>query len=181
MALLSSLLTTSPYYINKTFHYDALERPISATNVQNGATITATLGYNALSERITYTAVMSGQVIDNEKFAYNADGSLAQTIASTATLNQDGSIKSSGAYTDTYAYDPAGAPLYLLRQQNGTTNAYTYLTDGHGNVTGLADSSGQRVNRDDYNPFGAPVGVGIAESVPQNFRLFGLWGDNELG
>src|SRR5438105_3570620 len=81
--------------------------------------------------------------------------------SSTSTLNADGSIKSSGAYTDTYAYDPQGAPLYLLRQQGGTTHAYTYLTDGHGNVTGLADSSGQRVNSDDLGPFGAPVGTGI--------------------
>lgn len=100
---------TSPYYVNMHFGYDALERPISMTNVQNGATITATLGYNALSERITYTAVMSGQVVSGEHFAYNPDGSLAQTVATMATLNGNGTIQSSGAYTDTYAYDPQGA------------------------------------------------------------------------
>lgn len=182
---------TSPYYVNMHFGYDALERPISATNVQNGALITVTLGYNAASERITYTAVMSGQVVDSEKFAYNADGSLAQTIATTATLNQNGSIKSSGAYTDTYAYDPGRAPLYLLRQQTASmsplqpqvviTSAYSYITDGNGDVVGLADSSGHRVNIDTYNPFGTPVATGIQETVPQIFRLFGTLSDPELG
>ncbi len=172
---------TSPYYVNQHYWYDAMERPITVTNVLNGAVVTATLGYNAAGQNITYTAAMSGQVIDSALYSYDSGGGLLRTLATTATLNGDGSIQSSGAYTDSYAYDPLGQPLYLIRQENGTTNAYTYITDGHGSVVGLADSAGNRVDRYQYAPYGAPVGLGFWETVPQLFRNNGTMVDPGLG
>jgi hypothetical protein len=39
-------------------------------------------------------------------------------------LLDNGTVKSSGAYTDAYVYGPVGEPLEFVRQQNGQTNRY---------------------------------------------------------
>jgi RHS repeat-associated protein len=82
-------------------------------------------------------------------------------------------------YTDTYLYTQDGAPLELLRQQNGTTCRYWYVLDGRGNVVALTDSTGNVVDRYSYDVWGALTSV--SESVPQRLRYAGYWYDQELG
>jgi len=88
--------------INDHLQYDAEQRPITITHLECGVPITIAFGYNADGLRARYTVVMSGTVVNDERFQYR-DGELAQVSVVTATLNANGSIKSQGVpYTDTY-------------------------------------------------------------------------------
>ncbi len=144
------------------------------------------MGYNADGQRARYTVTMSGTATLDERFQYR-DGALAQMAVMTATLNSDGSIKSTGSYTDTYVYNADGQPLELLRQQGGVTNRYWYEEDGRGNVVALTDVNGAVV--DQYDPWGAPLALAnpyahLYEQVPRPLRYRGYWydgWDNSLG
>jgi RHS repeat-associated protein len=83
------------------------------------------------------------------------------------------------ATTDTYIYNPNGSPLELIRQQNGETFRYWYHTDKLGSVVALTDSSGNVVDRYNYDVWGAPTST--SEGVPQRLRYAGYWWDKELG
>jgi len=141
---------------------------------------TVTMGYNAAGQRARYTVAMSGTATVDERFGYR-DGALAQMAAMTATLNGDGSIKSTGSYTDTYVYTDGGQPLELLRQQGSGTKRYWYVLDGRGNVVAVTDSSGAVVDRYAYDPWGEGLPEGTSETVTQPFRYAGYWWDKELG
>lgn len=93
----------------------------------------------------------------------------------------DGSIKSTGSYTDTYIYGVNNAPLELLRQRGTRTDRYWYALDGRGNVVALTDSSGAVVDRYAYDPWGEGLPEGTSETVAQPFRYAGYWWDKELG
>ncbi len=180
----TSITSTDPisshYHVNMRLSYDSQARPITVTTLQGGIPITVTMGYNADGQRARYTVAMSGTATTDERFQYR-DGELAQAAVMTATLNSDGSIKSTGSYTDTYVYTADGQPLELLRQQGGATNRYWYTLDGRGNVVALTDVNGAVVDRYAYDPWGEGVPEGTSETVAQPFRYGGYWWDKELG
>jgi len=171
---------TSSYHVDMSLAYDSQARPITVTGLQGGVPITVTMGYNAAGQRARYTVAMSGTATVDERFQYR-DGDLAQMAAMTATLNGDGSIKSTGQYTDTYIYGVNSAPLELLRQQSSGTKRYWYVLDGRGNVVALTDVTGAVVDRYAYDPWGEGLPGGTSESVPQPLRYAGYWWDKELG
>ena len=143
------------------------------------APLTISLSYTAEGLRSRYTAVMSGTVIDDERFQYR-DGELAQVSAITATLNADGSLKSQGTpYTDTFIYGPAGEPMEFLRQQNTQTNRYWYTLDGQGSVVAVTDKNGAVVDRYNYDSWGEQSGR-YPEAAPQQVRYAGYWYDSEM-
>jgi len=165
--------------INDHLVYDAEQRPITLTHLEGGVPITISLGYNADGLRSRYTVVMTGTVINDERFQYR-DGELAQVSAITATLNANGSIKSQGVpYTDTYIYGPIGEPLEFLRQQNNQTNHYWYVLDGQGSVVAVTDSNGKVVDRYNYDSWGEQIGR-YPETVPQQLHYAGYWYDSEV-
>ncbi len=160
--------------------YDSQARPVTVTTLQGGVPSTITMGYNAAGQRARYTVAMSGTATVDERFGYR-DGALAQMAAMTATLNGDGSVKSTGSYTDTYVYNADGQPLELLRQRGTRTDRYWYVLDGRGNVVAVTDSSGVVVDRYAYDPWGEGLPEGTSESVAQPLRYAGYWWDKELG
>jgi len=160
---------TSSYHVDMSLAYDSQARPITVTGLQGGAPITVTMGYNAAGQRSRYTVAMSGTATVDERFQYR-DGDLAQMAAMTATLNGDGSVKSTGSYTDTYVYTANGQPLELLRQRGTTTSRYWYVLDGRNNVVALTDVNGAVVDRYAYDPWGEGLPEGTNETVPQPFR-----------
>ncbi len=165
--------------INDHLQYDAEQRPIAITHLAGGVPITISLGYNADGLRARYTVVMSGTVINDERFQYR-DGQIAQVSAITATLNSNGSVKSQGVpYTDTYIYGSAGEPMEFLRQQGGVTNRYWYVLDGQGSVVAVTDASGKVVDRYNYDSWGEQIGR-YPETVPQQLRYAGYWYDSEV-
>jgi len=88
------------------------------------------------------------------------------------------------AYTDTYVYDPSGAPLELLRADatTGRTARYWYTTDGRGDVVALTDQSGKVVDRYAYDAWGEQVSNDATdERVAQQLRYGGYWYDEALG
>ncbi len=170
----------NPYHVAMSLAYDSQARPVTVTTLQEGVPLTVTMAYNAAGQRARYTVAMSGTATVDERFQYR-DGALAQMTAMTATLNGDGSIKSTGSYTDTYIYTDSGQPLELLRQRGATTSRYWYVLDGRGNVVALTDQTGTVVDRYAYDPWGEGLPEGTNESIPQPFRYAGYWWDKELG
>jgi len=170
----------NPYHVAMSLAYDSQARPITVTALQGGVPITVTMGYNAAGQRDRYTVAMSGTATVDEQFQYR-DGDLAQMAAMTATLNGDGSIKSTGSYTDTYVYTDSGQPLELLRQRGTTTSRYWYVLDGRGNVVALTDINGAVVDRYAYDPWGEGLPEGTNETIAQPLRYAGYWWDKELG
>ncbi len=170
----------NPYHVDMRLGYDSQARPVTVTTLQGGVPLTVTMAYNTAGQRARYTVAMSGTATVDERFGYR-DGALAQMAAMTATLNGDGSVKSTGSYTDTYLYTADGQPLELLRQQGGGTKRYWYVLDGRGNVVAVTDSTGVVVDRYAYDPWGEGLPEGTNESIPQPFRYAGYWWDKELG
>jgi len=159
--------------------YDAQARPVTVTRVDaTGVRTTVTMAYNAGGERARYTASMSGTVTADYRFAY-AGGELARVTALTATLNADGSVKSSGGYTDSFVYGATGAPVEFVRTMGGVTTPYWYETDGRGSVVAVTDQSGAVVDRYAYDSWGETVGKDT-QAVPQQLRYRGYWYDGEL-
>jgi len=158
--------------------YDAQARPIGITKLDSGTRTTITLGYNAEGERARYTVSVSGTVTVDERFSYR-DNQLAQVSTITATLNADGSVKSTGQYTDTYIYGPTGEPLEFLRNQSGVTNRYWYVLDGQRSVVAVADVNGKVVDRYNYDSWGEPIGKDY-QTVQQPLRYAGYWWDGEV-
>jgi len=171
---------TSPFHLDEQLWYDSQARPVTITTLQGGVPITVTMGYNAEGQRARYTVTMSGTATLDERFGYRG-GQLAQMAALTATLNGDGSLKATGAYTDSYVYGATDAPLELLRQRGSTTSRYWYTLDGRGNVVALTDSTGAVVDRYAYDPYGENLPEGTSETVPQQLRYASYWFDAALG
>jgi len=159
--------------------YDAQARPVTVTRVDaTGVRTTVTMAYNAGGERARYTASMSGTVTADYRFAY-AGGELARVTALTATLNADGSVKSSGGYTDSFVYGATGTPVEFVRTTGGGTTPYWYETDGRGSVVAVTDQSGAVVDQYAYDSWGETVGKDT-QAVPQQLRYRGYWYDGEL-
>ena len=184
-----SLLSTGA--ISTGLTYNAQEQPITITHkdadysTQAGAVFdTISAQYNAQGERSRYTVVVSGTSILDQRFSYRDDGTIGQVIAATATLKTDGSIKSSGAYTDTYVYGPVGEPLEFIRvssRPTASTNRYWYVLDGNGSVVAVTDQSGTVVDSYAYDSWGEPLTGLTKQQVPQQYRYDGYWLDDAVG
>jgi RHS repeat-associated protein len=159
----TSITNTST--ISTGLSYDRQARLVGVT-LQDGTSVSQS--YNSAGQRASYVVSKPGQPTLSERFQYRGE-ELGQAVVVTGTTT----------YTDTYLYTQDGAPLELLRQQNGTTNRYWYVLDGRGNVVALTDTSGNVVNRYAYELWGAPTS--ISETVPQQLRYAGYWYDQELG
>jgi len=168
---------TAPGAINTSLSYDAEGRVTQVAHRDNTPFV-ATLGYDAQGRRARYTVVMSGTVIDDERFSYRG-GALGSVVAVTATVNATGTVTSRGSYTDTYIDGPQGEPLEFVRAANGQTNRYFYVLDGRGSVVAVTDASGKVVDRYNYDLWGEPIGKDY-QTVPQPLRYAGYWYDGEL-
>ncbi len=140
---------TAPGAINTSLSYDAARRVTQVAHRDNKPFV-ATLGYDAQGRRARYTVIMSGTVIDDERFSYRG-GALGSVVAVTATLNATGTVTSRGGYTDTYIDGPQGEPLEFVRAANGQTIRYFYVLDGRGSVVAVTDASGKVVDRYTYD------------------------------
>jgi len=128
-------------------------------------------------QRASYTATPNGAAQPSlvERFTYRG-GELAQAGFSGTGVTTP--------YTDTYLYRQDGAPYELIRQTKSTgacgsaTCRYWYLLDGRGNVVGLADKTGNVVDRYHYDLWGAPS-IDL-EAVKQPLLYAGYWYDREL-
>jgi len=168
---------TLPGAINTVLTYDAEGRVTQVAHRDNKP-FTATIAYDAEGRRARYTVVMSGTVVDDERFGYRG-GALGSVVATTATVNATGTVTSQGSYTDTYIDGPQGEPLEFVRTANGTTNRYFYVLDGRGSVVAVTDATGKVVDRYNYDLWGEPIGTDY-QSVPQPLRYAGYWYDAEL-
>jgi len=168
---------TAPGAINTSLAYDAEGRVTQVAHRDNTPFV-ATLAYDAQGRRARYTVVMSGTVIDDERFSYRG-GALGSVVAVTATVNATGTVTSRGSYTDTYIDGPQGEPLEFVRAANGQTNRYFYVLDGRGSVVAVTDASGKVVDRYNYDLWGEPIGKDY-QTVPQQLRYAGYWYDGEL-
>jgi len=168
---------TVPGAINTALSYDAEGRVTQVAHRDNKPFV-ATLAYDAQGRRARYTVVMSGTVIDDERFSYRG-GALGSVVAVTATVNATGTVTSRGGYTDTYIDGPQGEPLEFVRAANGQTMRYFYVLDGRGSVVAVTDASGKVVDRYNYDLWGEPIGKDD-QTVPQPLRYAGYWYDGEL-
>ena len=121
--------------VSTNLSYDSQAR-LSAVRLADGTTVV--LAYNAQGQRVAYNVSKNGLTSEAEQLTYRGD-ELAQ-VAISNTLR----------YTDTYLYDPTGAPLELIRQtKNGgtlSTARYWYVLNGHGDVVALMDVTGTVVD-----------------------------------
>jgi RHS repeat-associated protein len=83
-----------------------------------------------------------------------------------AEVDQDGNAIR--RYTHNPGVDDPQA--VTLRLGDGTMKTYYYMTDLSGNVTGLADGSGQVVNRYRYSPFGTAESTSEQVANPLRFK-----------
>ena len=162
-----------PGGLSEALAYDAQSRLVQVT-LGSPITSTVAIAYNAFGQRANYTVTPAGAGGPSlaETFQYRGD-QLAQVAYSGTGIPTP--------YTDTYVYTQDGAPLELLRQQqgSGTATPYWYVIDGQGNVVALTDQGGNVVDSYSYDQWGRPTTV--QESVPQQLRFAGYWYDSELG
>jgi len=122
-----------------TYVYDAWNRLVA---VKNGSTTLAAYGYDGLDRRITET---HGSTTTD--LYYSANWQVLEE-------------RSNGQLQARYVWSPAGIDTLVLRedssQNNGVLDRRLYVQqDMVGNVTALVDTSGNVVERYDYDPFGA--------------------------
>src|SRR5579884_3169033 len=122
-----------------TYVYDAWNRLVA---VKNGSTTLAAYGYDGLNRRITET---HGSTTTDLYYSSNWQ-----------VLEE----RNNGQLQARYVWSPAGEDMLVLRDDsshdNGTLDRRVYVQqDMLGNVTALVDTSGNVVERYDYDPFGA--------------------------
>jgi RHS repeat-associated protein len=122
-----------------TFVYDAWNRLVA---VKNGSTTLASYGYDGLGRRITETHSTT-----TTDLYYSADWQVLEE-------------RQGGVVQTRYVWSPAGVDMLVLRdystQHNGVLDQRLYVQqDIIGNVTALVDTSGNVVERYDYDPYGA--------------------------
>ena len=123
----------------KTFVYDAWNRLVA---VKNGSTTLAAYGYDGLGRRVTET---HGSTTTD--LYYSAGWQVLEE-------------RQGGVVQARYVWSPAGIDTLVLRdystQHNGVLDQRLYVQqDANGNVTALVDTSGNVVERYDYDPYGA--------------------------
>jgi RHS repeat-associated protein len=122
-----------------TYVYDAWNRLVT---VKNGSTTLASYGYDGLDRRISET---HGSTTTDLYYSANWE-----------VLEE----RNNGQLQARYVWSPAGVDMLVLRddssQNNGVLDRRLYVQqDMLGNVTALVDTSGNVVERYDYDPFGA--------------------------
>ncbi len=122
-----------------TYVYDAWNRLVA---VKNGSTTLASYSYDGLNRRITET---HGSTTTDLYYSSNWQ-----------VLEE----RNNGQLQARYVWSPAGVDMLVLRddssQNNGVLDRRLYVQqDMLGNVTALVDTSGNVVERYDYDPFGA--------------------------
>src|SRR5579884_1588715 len=132
-----------------TYVYDAWNRLVA---VKNGSTTLASYGYDGLNRRITET---HGSTTTD--LYYSANWQVLEE-------------RNNGQLQARYVWSPAGEDMLVLRDDsshdNGTLDRRVYVQqDMLGNVTALVDTSGNVVERYDYDPFGAVTVLNSGFSV----------------
>jgi RHS repeat-associated protein len=122
----------------KTFVYDAWNRLVA---VKSGSTVLETFGYDGLNRRVSQTV---GSVTTNLLYS-DQDQVLEEEVG--------------GATTMQYVWSPVYVNAMIVRDRAtttpGTLNERLWvMQDANWNVVGLADGSGNVVERYAYSPFG---------------------------
>ena len=116
-------------------------------------------------------------VTEQHSYIYASGRLLRETITTTAA---DGTVTTEVL---DFAYDAQGTP-YSLTYTNGTASpaTYYYITNLHGDVTYLIDSSGTRVASYSYDPYGQiqQTTGSMAEINPLRYRGYYYDADTEF-
>ncbi len=163
---------------SQTLSYNA-QGLLSAATRQDDSTPqrAVAITYDALGRRRSYTVSLSGQgqPLIQETLRYRGQSRAVSQVVVSGT--------NTTPFTETFVYRPSGAPLELVYQKQGASaQRYWYVVDGQGNVAGLVDNTGTRVNGYTYDVWGQPSV--ILEGLPQPLRYRGYWydgWDNSLG
>ena len=145
--------SNSPNLSGASYRYDERNRLVQVTT-DDGKNVT----YRYNGDGLLYERTENGQTI-----RYYYDG--ANIIAEGTVTNGSAALK---------ARYIRGNGLAARADANGAKTYY--LHNGHGDVVGLTDGSGNVVNRYTYDIWGNPLTV--TEQVPQPFRYSGEFWDN---
>jgi RHS repeat-associated protein len=143
----------------------------------NGAGFDQTYGWNDLGQLVSVTPAGQGSVT----YDYDGFGRRVRSVnnaTGVVTLylydgdNLFAEVDQDGNAIRRYTHNPGvdDPQAVTLRLGDGTMKTYYYMTDLSGNVTGLADGSGQVVNRYRYSPFGTAESTSEQVSNPLRFK-----------
>lgn len=143
-----------------TFTWNSLGQLAGASGTADGGATSRTLtfGYDGMGRRVRKT--VNGVVT---RYVYDGNHVVAET---------DGA----GVVKREFTYYPGVDQPHSMRTGGQT---YYYVSDAHGNITGLVNGSGTLVNRYGYTPFGTPTVV--SEQVANPLRFAGRELDVETG
>jgi len=182
--LLSSIGTSRTMF----YHYDYTGRlvQVDALNGEGTVAPAANFTYDALGRRIGKTVYPPVPALPaTTQFVYGKDQDCDGRDDDCDTKDPL-EIRQDGVLVDSYVHKTDdGVMVARVSATGGTT--YYYHCDDLGNVAAVTDSSGNVVERYDYDDYGAPqflnaLGVPIGVSAIGNAFLFhGMFWDNESG
>ena len=155
-----------------TYTYDADGNLLSKTVLAgNGGAAGSTYAYNTLNQLVSAT--------ENQRtaaYAYNAQGIRTTKVTFSTRTNYllDGANVVGERLNGEYVSYLRGANLISRTGNDGTD---FYLFNAHGDVTGLADSTGANTRTYDYDAFGVEKGPDPLDENP--FRYCGEYFDRE--
>lgn len=182
----------------QTFGYDKLSR------IQDTSEYGESYTYDSRGNRVTLLSEKSLS-LNEQKYQYDRKNRLTQVTEGTGSTvsyryNGDGLLteRTEGGQTTRYYYD--GANIIAEGKVNGGTVTHKasylrgtqlearidasgsksyYVLNGHGDVVGLVDGTGNTLNSYTYDMWGAPTTA--SESLPQPFRYSGELWDSSTG
>lgn len=182
---------TSPYTVS--YQYDANNRLTQESSTQGGTTQTSSYSYddngnmigatgssNALYAYDGWNRLTSAQTGGNTaSYAYNADNlRVSKTVNGDTTgfILENGNVVAETDSSGIIAKYVYGLDL-IYREVDGQKSYYRY--NGHGDVTQLADGSGDVTSDYRYDAFGVEQDADAADTNP--FRYAGEYYDSETG
>ncbi|GGH61427.1 hypothetical protein GCM10008014_36860 [Paenibacillus silvae] len=180
---LNRIQTSSPY--QETYTYDVRDNRSSLESEREWSPpAPASYTYDARNQ-------LTGATVNDQRvsYRYNGDGLMTERSTGGNTtryyyddrglLVAEGTVNSTGAVQITagYIYDSAGK--LTARQIAGENQLQSYVTNGHGDVTEIRDSSGNVLNRYTYDIWGNPETT--EETVPNALRYAGEYWDEVTG
>ena len=168
---------------DKTFTYDDQGNRLNVAGGQISGMKNAEYTFDSL-DRLTG---VKGEGID-VTYSYNGDGLLYERVAKSERVryyyDEQGKLLAEAKVeagniaqmTYFYIYDLNGR---LWARQSKTGDMEYYQFNGHGDVVGLTDSTGNELNTYSYDIWGNPIDE--EEDVPNVFRYSGEYWDSDTG